>query len=283
MKFVVMPNKSKDKDYRITKQILVLLKDLNQEAYVLTEDARIMDEQVIGIDFGNVINMDVVVVIGGDGTILSTARKVARYQVPLLGVNLGRLGFLAEVEIDNLRESFEKIINNNYEIDERMMLSITSKQERKVQSHIALNDVVVTKGAFSRMVDLHIYINDRFIDTFTADGVIVSSPTGSTAYNLSAGGPILNPSNEMMVITPICPHSLYIRSIVLSSQDKIRIIIGSNTQQRDSEIMLTIDGQRGFEVGYKDEIVITKAKETAKLIKTTDNNFYDILREKMLR
>lgn len=280
MRFIIVPNYAKDKEYSVTKRIVSILEELEQEVFVLYENNEMALCPWDTALLHQVSTMDIVVVIGGDGTILNTARRVAEFGKPLLGVNLGRLGFLAEVELDDLTESFARIIHGDYDIEKRMMLNVSYKHKDEVKSFVALNDAVVTRGAFSRMLDLHIHINDRYMDTFTADGVIISSPTGSTAYNLSAGGPILNPSNEMMVITPICPHSLYIRSIVLSSHDKIRIVIGTES---DSDMMLTIDGQTGFKVCYEDEVLITKADHDTLLIKTTANSFYDILREKMLR
>lgn len=284
MKFAVIPNKLKDTDLTITKRIIDMLVELDQEAYLLKEDALLIDKAIHVIEYEQLSTVDFVVVLGGDGTILSTSRQVVEYEVPLLGINLGRLGFLAEVEIDHIKQAFKKIIKGEYTIEERMMLKINYCSKNACSKlFTALNDVVVTRGAFSRMVDLKIYINNKFIDNFTADGVIVSTPTGSTAYNLSAGGPILSPITEMMVITPICPHSLYVRSIVVSSMDHIQIIIGSDAQIKEEEIMLTIDGQTGFKLNYKDEINITKADKYTKLVKTTDNNFYDILREKMFK
>lgn len=281
MRFVILPNITKDENFQVTHRILNILADLQQEAYLLEDDATYMGIECDTITLPEVATVDMVIVIGGDGTILNAARRVVTYNKPLLGINLGRLGFLAEVEKEDLKGAFKRIINGEYEIDRRMMLKVVYNHEGEEESFLALNDAVVTRGAFSRMLDLHVHINDRYMDTFTADGVIVASPTGSTAYNLSAGGPILNPSNEMMVITPICPHSLYIRSIVLSSHDEIRIVIG--TESDDGDMMLTIDGQNGFKVCYKDEVIITKSDYETLLVRTSQNSFYDILREKMLR
>lgn len=283
MKFLIMPNKDKDKDLHITKDIMCTLESLNQKSFLLHEDAKRLNENC-GIEQADIKEMDVVVVLGGDGTILNTARKIATSHVPLLGVNLGRLGFLAEVEKDHIKEAFTKIIQGEYTLEKRMMLKINYEpQEGPQVSYKALNDVVMTRGSFSRMVDLSIYINDQYIDTFTADGVIISTPTGSTAYNLSAGGPIISPSSDMMVITPICPHSLYVRSIIVAAEDTIKVVNDTKDTEREGQVMLTIDGQTGFSIGYKDAMFISKWEHHIEMVKTTDNNFYDILREKMFK
>lgn len=283
MKFLVVPNKDKDQELTITHNIMETLKSLDQKVYLLEEEATLMGLDC-GIEESKIPEMDFVVVLGGDGTILNTARKIATHHVPLLGVNLGRLGFLAEVEKDHIKEAFIRIIQGDYHIEKRMMLQIDFKGcNGDCKTYKALNDVVVTRGAFSRMVDLDIYVNDKFIDTFTADGVIVSTPTGSTAYNLSAGGPIISPSTDMMVITPICPHSLYVRSIVVAGDDRIRIVNNTKDRQEVDQVMLTIDGQTGFKLDYQDTIDIAKWEHHVGLVKTTNSNFYDILREKMFK
>lgn len=283
MKFLIMPNTDKDKDLIITQDIMQVLQDLEQEFFLLKENAMRLDE-AYGISDEEIKDMDIVVVVGGDGTILHTARKIATSHVPMLGVNLGRLGFLAEVEKDHIKEAFVKIIKGHYHLEKRMMLQVDyQSKDGESLSYKALNDVVITRGAFSRMVDLSIYINGQFIDTFTADGVIISTPTGSTAYNLSAGGPIISPSTDMIVITPICPHSLYLRSIVVAADDCIKVVNDTKESEREGQVMLTIDGQTGFSIGYKDEVYISKWNHYIEMVKTTDSNFYDILREKMFK
>ncbi len=224
-------------------------------------------------------NADFVVVLGGDGTILKVARGTAKYSTPILGINFGTLGYLADVEKADAKVAIEKVLEGNYKIEKRMMLE--AYIERGCVSHdtqLALNEVCVNNANISRMISLSVEVNDEYINTFRADGIIVSTPTGSTAYNLSAGGPILNTNTELMTITHICPHALYARPIVVSGNDVIKIRIAgdySNTQ-------LNFDGQNGERVKSGDVIVIKKSKYFTDIIKTTDLSFFDILRRKMV-
>ncbi|NLP46610.1 MAG: NAD(+)/NADH kinase [Epulopiscium sp.] len=236
---------------------------------------------------------DFLVALGGDGTILSTARQAAPFSKPILGVNLGKLGFLAEVEKTASFTALEQILQGHYTIEKRMMLDAIIISQNKILSDpfIALNDAVITRGSFSRMADLYIYVNNEFVNRFSADGIIISTPTGSTGYNLSAGGPIIHPSTEAMVITPICSHSLYARSFVVSQQDIVTIHIGGQYIDQENnkieeeiphEMMLTLDGQLGYSLQREDKIVIQKSSYYTHLIKTTEQNFYDIVRKKIV-
>lgn len=222
---------------------------------------------------------DFVVVLGGDGTILRVARKAAIYGTPILGINFGTLGYLADVERSDGKVAIEKVLNGDYKIEKRMMLE--AYIERGCISHdtqLALNEVCVSNSNFSRMISLSVEVNDEYINTFRADGIIVSTPTGSTAYNLSAGGPILNTNTELMTITHICPHALYARPIVVSGNDVIKIRVAgdySNTQ-------VTLDGQNDDRVKSGDAVVIRKSKYQTSIIKTTNLSFFDILRRKMV-
>ena len=222
---------------------------------------------------------DFVVVLGGDGTILRVARKAAIYGTPILGINFGTLGYLADVERSDGKVAIEKVLNGDYKIEKRMMLE--AYIARGCISHdtqLALNEVCVSNSNFSRMISLSVEVNDEYINTFRADGIIVSTPTGSTAYNLSAGGPILNTNTELMTITHICPHALYARPIVVSGNDVIKIRVAgdySNTQ-------VTLDGQNDDRVKSGDAVVIRKSKYQTSIIKTTNLSFFDILRRKMV-
>ena len=201
----------------------------------------------------NFENLDLILVLGGDGTLLNTARSAAPHQIPILGVNMGYLGFLTEVDLENLFYSLERLVSGKYSLEERMMLHCELKRERCIiDSFLALNDIVVAKGPFSRMILFDTFVNEQYIDTFSADGIIVSTPTGSTAYSLSAGGPIVFPELELMLITPICPHTLYSRPMVIGPDNNIRIVLKSESE----EIMITIDGQHGYKLRKQDEVII---------------------------
>lgn len=217
--------------------------------------------------------------VGGDGTLLNMARASFCHDVPLLGINLGTVGFLADVEINEIEKAIECLYKDDYEIKNRMVLSATVlRNNSAVFESIAVNDVVVNRDGLSRIIRIQVFVDDQFVDSFPGDGVIVSTPTGSTAYNLSAGGPIVQPDMEMMITTPICPHILYSRSFITSPDRKLRITISDDYS--DSAI-ITMDGQEGFRVEAKDEIVITRAQKGIKFVSFKDVNFFDVLRAKI--
>ncbi|MDW7673056.1 MAG: NAD(+)/NADH kinase [Bacillota bacterium] len=221
---------------------------------------------------------EIVIVLGGDGTLLSVARSIATTGIPILGVNMGHVGFLTEVEIDDLPEYLPKLFNGQYNLEKRMMLEAKVWRDGKERAFFyGLNDIVVTKGAFSRMIKLETFVNDQYIDTYPADGIIIASPTGSTAYSLSAGGPVVSPQVPVMVITPICPHSFFARPIVIDANHQVKTVVHSQY----GEVMLTIDGQHGFKLEQNDCIVVKKAQVETKLIKLKHKTFFQIMREKL--
>ena len=222
--------------------------------------------------------VDCILVLGGDGTLLNTAGEYVKHSVPLLGVNLGQLGFLTSLEIPVLYEGIEWLLCGNYSVEKRMMLeAIVVRNRTKVRSFYALNDIVITKGAFSRLIRLEMFISNQYIDTYPADGLIISTSTGSTAYSLSAGGPIVAPDLEVMIVTPICPHTLYSRPMVISPYQEVAVSLLSS----HAEVMLTVDGQQGFKLDEKDQIFIKKAPVFTKIIRFPKQSFFDILREKL--
>ncbi len=219
-----------------------------------------------------------IIVLGGDGTLLSSARTIAVEGTPLFGVNLGQLGFLTEIELPDLMPALDRLISGQYEIEERMMLQATVyRRGEEISRFFCLNDAVITKGAFARLIRLKTWVNDDFVDVYPADGLIVSTPTGSTAYSLSAGGPLVVPDLELMIVTPICPHTLYARPLVIDKDSKVTVEV-MDTQ---AEVMLTIDGQSGFQLAPFDQVVVQKAPFNAKFMKLHQRGFYDILRQKL--
>ena len=225
-------------------------------------------------------SVDWVVVLGGDGTLLGAARKVCRYGVPLLGVNLGGLGFLTEIPIDRLYPAIEMMLKGQLEVENRFMLETkVLRGKKEICRFLVLNDVVINnKGVLARILELNVYINEEFLTTFRADGLIISTPTGSTAYNLSAGGPILHPTLENFILTPICPFTLTNRPIILPDADTICIEMG---QEDEGKVSLTFDGQVGFDLSKEDKVMIYKAKESIKLIKSPDQSYFEILKAKL--
>lgn len=225
-------------------------------------------------------SVDWVVVLGGDGTLLGAARKVCRYGVPLLGVNLGGLGFLTEIPIDRLYPAIEMMFKGQLEVETRFMLETkVLRGQEEICRFLVLNDVVINnKGVLARIIDLDVYINEEFLTTFRADGLIISTPTGSTAYNLSAGGPILHPTLENFILTPICPFTLTNRPIILPDSDTICIEMGKEDERKMS---LTFDGQVGFDLSHEDKVMIYKAQESIQLIKSPDQSYFEILKTKL--
>lgn len=221
---------------------------------------------------------EMIVVLGGDGTLLSVARQVWNKNIPILGVNLGGLGFLTEITLEELYPVLEKVLRNDFEINEREVLNAgVIRNEKRIAEFIVLNDAVINKGALARIIDLETTINDEYLSTFRSDGLIISTPTGSTAYNLSAGGPIVYPSLHTIIITPICPHTLTIRPIIIPDDVKIRALLKS----RNEEVTLTLDGQQGFALDYEDIVEVGKAEGRILLIKSPYRQYFELLREKL--
>ncbi len=224
--------------------------------------------------------VDWVVVLGGDGTLLGAARRVGRFGSPILGVNLGGLGFLTGIPSERLYPVIEMMINGRLEVESRVMLETKVLRKRKVVCRFeVLNDVVINKGTLARIIDLGVAINEEFLTTFRADGLIISTPTGSTAYNLSAGGPILYPTMETFILTPICPFTLTNRPIIIPDTSVIQIKIKNESEEA---VLLTFDGQVGFDLYYDDKIIIRKSEKKIKLFRPPDHSYFNILRTKLM-
>lgn len=265
-KFYVITNKSKDvslettlkiKDYLIAKGMHCILED---EVESFPKD------------------IDCVLVLGGDGTLISAARELRNYNVPMLGINMGTLGYLTEVEIQNLEEALQQLVENGAIVEERMMLQGVLNNEVE---DTALNDIVLTRFGSLKLICFNVYVNGELLNSYQADGVIVSTPTGSTAYNLSAGGPIVEPTASMIVITPICSHALNTSSIVLSAEDEIVLEVAQGRDGGIEEAGVSFDGERNIQVRTGDRIVIRKAVEKTKLLKLNKVSFLETLRKKM--
>ncbi|HEY3130529.1 MAG TPA: NAD(+)/NADH kinase [Acidobacteriota bacterium] len=218
-----------------------------------------------------------ILVLGGDGTILAVARSLKNSGTPILGVNLGSLGFLTEIKLDDLYPALARVIENNFFIDTRYMIDSAVRRNGKVVArYTALNDVVIDKGAPSRIIQFEVFSDRNKIGSFMADGLIISTPTGSTAYSLSAGGPVVYPNLECLVLTPICPHILTNRPLVIPLDTKVRVVL-----RQGEEVMLTVDGQVGRPLELADEVIVTRSKSTVNLIQPKDKNYFDVLREKL--
>lgn len=279
MKIAIIVNRDKPKAWKIAREIIDLLENRGVEIAIEKDMASHLNRRDLGMDLAVIKDFaEIIFVLGGDGTLLSVARLFAPYNIPLLGINAGNMGFLTEAEPDNLNEAVDRVIKGQYYIQPRMMLEAEVYRGDTLQeSFIALNEVGIAKGAFSRMIEVYLYIEEKFLTSYKGDGLIISTPTGSTAYSLSAGGPIVVPDVDLMILTPICPHSLNVRPMILSAEQTIRTKI----QATHNDIGLTVDGQLGYKLEVDDVIVLNKSAYSAKLIRWPEHNFFEVVRKKL--
>lgn len=282
-KFALLTNYSKDKRLVYTRMIKTYITENGGSYWIpryISEPDKDGDQRY---DFSDMPeDIECVLVLGGDGTLLQAARELLQRHIPLLGINLGTLGFLTSAEKSELPKCLDSVLDDSCSIDERMMLEgVAYHGSEKIQMNIALNDVIIARAGFSRLVELKIYVNGELLSIYNADGIIVSTPTGSTGYNLSAGGPIIFPQTDVIVITPICPHSLQARSLVVSGEDRIMIEIGRRRKTQKEEAMVTFDGRSAQELETGDRIEIYKAQETTQLIRLKGRSFYQVLQNKI--
>jgi NAD+ kinase len=225
---------------------------------------------------------EMIISLGGDGTMLASARAVGEHQIPILGINLGGLGFLTEITSNDLDKTLDKLKNGDFFIEKRMVLETEVEGFKKLDQY-ALNDVVLDKGEVARLFQMHLYADDEFICSYSADGLIISTPTGSTAYCLAAGGPIINPRTNVIIVSPICPHTFASRPIIFSENQNLKVVVelAQRGELAHREAVLTIDGQVAFTLKSGSSVLVRKAKHSVNLIKFKDRSFYDILRTKL--
>ncbi len=261
----IITNKDKDKDLVYTNKIKSLLpEDINVRVATVTDDI-----------YDVMKGADAAIVLGGDGTILPCANPGAELNVPILGINLGTLGFLSAVEKNETEYAVEKLLAGDYTIDERLMLEASVIRGGKtIRTYTALNDIVVSCSSVRRIISTEVYVDDSFVARYDGDGVIFATPTGSTGYNLSAGGPIVDTEVGAGVITPICPHRCSSTSIIIPSKKTVKVCLTDNF---DKKSILTADGQQGFELNCDDALEIKVSDKKAKLIKVHDRSLYEVL------
>lgn len=284
-RFLIITNREKDTGLNLTRQIADYIKRAGKTAILSSVSTmQALADEVISEGY-----FDCAIVLGGDGTIIQTVYDLMTHDIPILGVNLGTLGFLAEIEQQNVYEALVRLFRDDYQIEERIMIEGEIVRSQKNQTNqinqisvfSALNDAVITRKGFSRIISLHIYVNDILVDKFKGDGVIISTPTGSTAYNLSAGGPIVSQGAAVMVITPICPHSLSPRSVVVSAEDTVRVVIGRSKKTQEAEASVSFDGRNEIDLGTDDAVIIKKSKHSTRLVKLNRSGIYEVLRSKL--
>lgn len=254
------------------------LRKLNCQVFLDTATAKIINESSSHSKATISEIADLLIVLGGDGTLLSVARAAHPHNVPILAVNLGSLGFLAEISLDELYPTLENILNDKFEIESRMLLNAYIwRNEEKVENYNVLNDIVINKGVVARVINLQVLVDGQYMTSYRADGLIIATPTGSTAYSLSAGGPIIHPSMQTLVLSPICPFTLTNRSILIPDQSIIQVKLDAEY----NDVRVTLDGQESYKMKAGDILEIQKTKTTLQLIKGPNKNYYKILRKKL--
>lgn len=272
-------NKGKRNAFVVARELIILLEEKKAGVYVDSSVAKHLGREDLALPLEQFPDhVDTVFVLGGDGTLLGVARQFAHSSLPILGINLGHLGFLSEAEPDDLPHAVDRILNGEYHVEQRMMLETELvRQNNILQRFISLNDIGIAKGSFSRIIKCAVYVNDQYLTTFNGDGVIISTPTGSTAYSLSAGGPIVAPYLDCLLLTPVAPHTLSARPFIMSSEDEIRIEVDATHQ----DIGLTVDGQLGFKLEVQDRIIIRRSPCITSLIKWKERSFFEVVRRKL--
>ena len=280
--FYIVTNRFKDPDGVNTRKIAHFLRSKGAECVCQIEQEKAFNKTGSYSDVRLVPdNTECVIVLGGDGTLIQASRELSEKDIPFIGVNIGTLGYLTDTDMSSFEETLESLLRDDYEIDRRMMLDgCIYRGEERIFSDMALNDVVINRNGALRIIDFDIYVNGEYLNSFAADGVIVSTPTGSTAYSLSAGGPIVQPNAHLIMITPICAHTLTQRSIIFEQNDEIVIQMNDN-KKLSEERVATYDGESYCNVITGDRVVITRSDKTARLIKTSRISFLERIRNKM--
>ncbi len=271
--FYIITNSNKDPNHEMTYRVKKYLESKGKKCILEKRDD---NGTLVSDDFLN--NIDGAIVLGGDGTLIRAARELIHYDIPILGVNIGTLGYLTEIEAHNIESGIDTLLEKKPMIENRMMLRGTINS---MTEDVALNEIVVTRTKALRLIRFHVYVNGELLNTYQADGVIVSTATGSTGYNLSAGGPVVEPTASLIVVTPICSHALNASSIVLSAEDVITIEIGEGRDNQVEEAGVSFDGNEMILLETGEYVTITRAKEVTKLFKLSNASFLETMREKM--
>jgi NAD+ kinase len=277
-KILVLPNPVKPIAIELAGKLVQLFQDRGIDLVLESEIAQKLGYPQLGqAEPGLWDVVELVLVLGGDGSMLNAARRIYPRQIPLLGVNLGHLGFLTRIESHKLEEAFEQLFNGHYQLEERSMLQAeVVRDQLSIQTLVGLNDLVVAKSAFAR-IRLETWIDEEYFTTYPGDGLIIATATGSTAYSLSAGGPILDPRLEAILLTPICAHALYARPMVLSPKARVKVVVEAN----HTNISLTVDGQAGLALQPGDEIHFKKASGITRLLKFNGQGLFAVLKSRL--
>ena len=281
MKVLLMPNLTREHSYSITLQTIEKLKELNVEYLIAPSCADDRFNELIKFedDSDSINYCDIIIAIGGDGSIIHAAKKAAKKNKPLLGINAGNLAFMAGIEKNELN-LLKNLIDNNYYADDRMMLTadVYNEENSIVYSNVCLNDVVVARGEQIEMINLSVECDSQKINSYSSDGIIISTSTGSTAYSLSAGGPVMDPTIESILLTPICTHSLFSRSLIFNPKSVITII----NEDKKNNCAISFDGEKAIPIPVNGKIIIRKSNISAKFIRIKSDNFIEVLNSKLM-
>jgi NAD+ kinase len=273
----LVANQDKPKACEIVPQLRQLLAQhgITSDLIRIGKGAPDLNAQINKLDLGGT---ELAFVLGGDGTLLGVARKLAPLGVPLLGINVGHLGFLTEADPGDLEDAVRRIAQREYDLERRLMLeAVLERDGREITRMMGLNDAGIAKGSFARMVRVDAYVDGVFVDSYSGDGVIVSTPTGSTGYSLSCGGPIVVPHLQVLLLTPICPHTLFSRPCVIDATQEVRLVVDAAHE----DIGLTVDGQVGMRLLPGDVVRVRRAATETVLVKWRDREFFSVLRRKL--
>ncbi len=272
-------NRTKPKAVEVAKQLVDTIGRCGGQVFIEEEAAIAMGMESYALARANFLgSVDLIFVLGGDGTLLGAARHFSCSEIPMLGINIGHLGFLSEAEPKDLEDSVRRVLLGDFYLERRMMIECEVMRDGvSIHRNVGLNDVGIGKGSFARMIQVGIYIDEQFYDEYFGDGLIISTPTGSTAYSLSCGGPIVVPDLQVMLLTPICAHKLVVRPCVIGATQQIRVKVNA----RHNDFGLTVDGQVGFPLENGDEVIISKAACDTVLIRWQERAFFSILQEKL--
>jgi NAD+ kinase len=267
-------------DAKIVSELTQWLESRNHTVYLEPHTADLIGKKPAASKEEVASNSDLIIVLGGDGTLLNVASIAHPHEVPILGVNLGSLGFLTETTMEDLYPTLEQVLNGKCKIENRMLLNAQVLRDgKRIQDFNVLNDIVINNGALARIVNLEVFVDDQYMTSYRADGLIIASPTGSTAHSLSAGGPIIHPSMRALVLSPICPFALTNRPIVIPDSATIKVKL--TTRNEDEDVRVTLDGQTGYAMKSGDILEAKKADIPVKLVQTRGKNYYQLLRKKL--
>ena len=279
-RFLIYVNSIKDSDLSISNTVAEMIREKGGVVSIASGD---QDTEGGCVRPELIKDKEAVIVLGGDGTMLRAAHVTSKYKLPLTGINLGTIGFLAETDYSKAEDLIDRLMTGDYKMIDKMVLNGNIICEDSEESYTAINDIVIYRDGKLRIIMLNIFVNGQFFETYKADGVIISTPTGSTAYNLSAGGPLVSPTARNIILTPIAPHSLTGKSFVFADTDRISIEVVEKSEKEGSSALVSYDGYKDVSISESCKCDISVMDETVKFISVSDRNFYDVLRSKLGR